>query len=222
MRGGRRSGLRMPLPPIPFYHGFHKVKQTSGFISKTRERMATSGHGPDLPLAKRFRPRDPSRTAGSRHPPPPGGDIGKCHVLSWSAAPPVPSPPVRIPHAVPPSRFVPLRSGPAAAGPAAAGPCFARIARARPRPSAPARFARLIAPARARAQAQGAPLLSVPLGVFFAPLQGKRRSGPRTPLPPDLSYHDFTGVKSLLRLFSHFMNKPLSPAGETGTRTGGC
>jgi len=34
----------------------------------------------------------------------------KCHVLSWSAAPPVPSPFVRIPHAVSPSCFVPLRS----------------------------------------------------------------------------------------------------------------
>ncbi len=32
----------------------------------------------------------------------------KCHVLSWSAAPPLPVPPVRILHAVPPSRSVPF------------------------------------------------------------------------------------------------------------------
>jgi len=32
----------------------------------------------------------------------------KCHVLSWSAAPPPPVPPVRILHAVPPSHSVPF------------------------------------------------------------------------------------------------------------------
>ena len=45
---------------------------------------------------------------------------------------------------------IPLRSvHPVAGSPAAAGPFFARIARGRGRPLAPARFARLIAPARA-------------------------------------------------------------------------
>ncbi len=56
------------------------------------------------------------------------GHRRRCHVLSWSAAPPAPSPSVRIPHAVPPSRSVPLRSVRPRRSGRQAGPCFARIA----------------------------------------------------------------------------------------------
>ena len=54
-----------------------------------------------------------------------------------------------------------------------------RVSPACPRASAPARFARLIAPALAR-QTQGAPLPPVPPGSFRT---DARRSGLRTPLP---------------------------------------
>ena len=56
-----------------------------------------------------------------------------------------------------------------------------RVSRARARPSAPARFACLIAHRRARAQAQGARLPSVPLDFFHASARG---SSPRLPLHP--------------------------------------
>ena len=131
--------------------------------------------------------------------------VMKCHILS--CAPPEMSCFVMVrrasgavaahpyPACRPPSRFVPLRSVPAAAGPAEAGPLSARIACARARLSAPARFARLIAPARARAHAQGALLLSVPLSVIFAPARGEAARGCRSLLLS--SYHRFLRYKLL-------------------------
>ncbi len=131
----------------------------------------------------------------------------KCHDLSWSAAPPLPLLPIRIPHAVPPSRFVPLRSRRRAERgehciwrrsrrrakrgehcrwrrsrrrrlPCAAGPCFARIARARRRALAPARFARLIA--RTRAPPKSRAHVSLPfLEGLFAPARTGTESGSR-------------------------------------------
>ena len=135
---------------------------------------------------------------------------GTCHEMSCSVMRCHVSPPrapfrgprrsaaVRILHTVPPSRF---RSVRAAAGLPAARPCFARIAWAR----APVRAGAVRAPdcprlcARARRRAH----VSRPFRWgFFAPARGERRSGLRMPLPPDPSYHDFTGVKPLPGIIS--------------------
>ena len=71
-----------------------------------------------------------------------------------------------------------------------------RPAPARRRALAPARFARLIAPARAKTQAQGARLPSVSRGSFRA---GANREGERPPggrfLPPALYRRGISGVK---------------------------
>ena len=119
--------------------------------------------------ARRGRNRRPrSAPKARRHP----GDVMKCHVLSCDvmfrrrAAPfrgPRRSAAVRILHVVPSIAF---RSVRAAAGLPAARPCFARIAWARARAFAPARFARLIARACAREPGAGrtSPVRSV--GVF--------------------------------------------------------
>ena len=56
------------------------------------------------------------------------------------------------------TRFVPFFPPPA---PPCGGPCFARIARGRARPSAPARFARLIARARGAYAGRTSPVRSV-------------------------------------------------------------
>ena len=126
-----------------------------------------------------------ARARGSRrvrrfHRPLPAG-VAECHAMSCLpclrrcfAVPFV--------HIVPPSRSVLLRSvRPAAAR--RAGPCFARNrARAQARVGAGA----VRAPDRPRAsQAQGAPLLSVPAGAFFAaPATLLRRKAERRPRKP--------------------------------------
>ena len=106
----------------------------------------------------------------------------------------------------------------------AARPFFARIACARARLSAPARFARLIARA---SPAEGARLPFVPLG-FFTPARNRRRSGLRMPLPRDLSYHGFFRIKPLEKnYFSISRTRPASgqimsrpAAGRAGTAPG--
>ena len=72
-RGRRRSGLRMPLPPVSFYHGFTGVKPNLGIISFFYEQIVIFGHGPDpavrealssgRPHPRRVRP-DCERRAG--------------------------------------------------------------------------------------------------------------------------------------------------------------
>ena len=76
-------------------------------------------------------------------------------------------------------------------------PCFARIACAPAPAFAPARFARLIARAGKRKAHVSRPFR----WVFFAPARGRRRNGPRMPLPPVPSYHGFTGHKPFRELF---------------------
>ncbi len=66
----------------------------------------------------------------------------RCHVLSWSAAPPAPSPSVRIPHAAPPSRSV---------RPAGGRDPVSRVSRAPARPSARVCAGAVCAPDCARA-----------------------------------------------------------------------
>ena len=58
-RGGRRSGLRMPLPPDPSYHSSTGVKPLPRIISYFMNKLL-----------------------------PPGGNAGTCHAMSCSAAPP--------------------------------------------------------------------------------------------------------------------------------------
>ena len=137
--------------------------------------------------------------------------VMRCHVspppLSAGLAE---APLVPMLHVVPPSHFVPFPP------PACRRrvPIFARIACARAPAFAPARFARLIAPARAKRRAH----FSRPFRrVFFAPVRGRRRSGLRKPLPPVSSYHGFAGVKPLPGIISEFMNKLLPPGEDTGT-----
>ena len=107
----------------------------------------------------------------------------------------------------------------------AARPFFARIACARARPSAPARFARLIARA---SPAEGARLPFVPLGIFRAGAK------PETKRPPDAAsscphlYHGFFRVKPLERnYFAISRTRPASgqimsrpAAGRAGTAPG--
>ena len=47
--------------------------------------------------------------------------------------------------------------------------------------------------------------------VFFAPARGRRRSGFRMPLGPDLFYHRFVGIKYLSGIISNFVNEPILP-----------
>ena len=144
----------------------------------------------------------------------------KCHVLSCDVMFRRRPAPLRRPHRSA-ARLHPayrssfrFRSVPAAAGLPAARPFFARIACAHAPAFAPARFARLIAPARAKRRAH----FSRPFRrVFFAPARGGRRSGLRKPLPPVSSYHGFAGVKPLPGIISEFMNKLLPPGEDTGT-----
>ena len=144
-----------------------------------------------------------------------------CHVLSCAghdrlSAGLANAPSVGVLHAVPPSRSVPFT--PLAACPRR-GPCFARIACACARHSRRRAFR---APDCAGdSQAQDACLLSVPLGIF-APARSGRRSGLRTPLPPDLSYHRFHGTKPLSGIISKFVNELPSPppATSSSARTG--
>ena len=92
---------------------------------------------------------------------------------------------------------IPPRSVPFAPPPARqAGPCFARIACGRGRVFAPARFARLIAPACARPRNQGAPLPSVPLESFSR----RREAAPRMPLPLLHISTDFQNTSPLREL----------------------
>ena len=100
--------------------------------------------------------------------------VMRCHV----SPPPRPFPPASpkrrpsaVLHVVPPSRFVPFALPPACLRRV---PVFARIACARAPAFAPARFARLIALARAKRRAH----VSRPFRWgFFAPARGERRSG---------------------------------------------
>ena len=97
------------------------------------------------------------------------------------------------------SNFVPFVPLPARR---AAGPCVARIARGRARPSAPARFARLIARARRRTH------FSRPfLKGFSRRREPKGETAPRMPLPPVPSYHSFPRVNPVVGTLSDFMNK---------------
>ncbi len=83
----------------------------------------------------------------------------------------------------------------------AAGPCFARIARGRARPLAPARFARLIAPAR-RNQGAGRTSPVGLMGVFFRAgakrerkwLRGHRLLPPRSILTQIFWYQAELGI----------------------------
>ena len=91
--------------------------------------------------------------------------------------------------------LLPFRSNRAAATLHAARP-FSRVSHA----LACARFraGAVRAPDCARERAQGALLLSVPLGIFRA---GGRRSGLRMPLPSVSSYHGFRRIKSPFRIY---------------------
>jgi len=115
----------------------------------------------------------PSAPVSFRPPGNPGG-VMKCHVLSCSGASPA------FPCRVSPASFLlPVPRLPVA------GPFFARIARGGGRPLAPARFARLIAPARARARDPGleAHVSRRFLKGLFAPARTGGRGGPaRMPL----------------------------------------
>jgi len=155
---------------------------------------------PPPKLAREGRPRipirGPRREALSR----PGKALSGC-----PAAVPLPTSPAsgrgdfaspsvfRMPflHRIPP-RSVPFAPPPARQ----AGPCFARIACGRGRVFAPARFARLIAPACARPRNQGAPLPSVPLESFSR----RREAAPRMPLPLLHISTDFQNTSPLREL----------------------
>ena len=136
-------------------------------------------HRSSLPLPFRSRRRPSPRAGGTR-------GVMKCHDLSCD----VMFRGARRPffRVLPPlhrSSFPLPASG-------RRGP-FSRVSHVRAgAPFAPARFARLIARA---SQAQGTPILSVPLGFFFAPARDRRRSGLRMPLRPVSFYHGFFRVK---------------------------
>ena len=127
----------------------------------------------------------------------------KCHVLSWSAGPPVGPPPVRVLHAAPPSHFVPLRSVRPAAVPAS-GTLFPRVSRA-PAPGlgrafAPARFARLIAPTR-EPRRRAHVSRSFLRGPFFRAGANRERKQPRADAAsffPSQYREGFPGVKMFL------------------------
>ncbi len=104
------------------------------------------------------------------------------------------------------SGYVPFATTTARRAP---GPCFARIACGRGRPLAPARFARLIALAREADAGRTSPVCSV--GLFFAPARGDRRSGPRMPLLPVPSYHNFSEVKLFPVIFLNCSNEAQLP-----------
>ena len=126
-----------------------------------------------------------------------------------------------------------FRSVRAAAGLPAARPCFARIACAHAPAFAPARFARLIARA---SHAQGAPVLSVPLGFFRT---GARRETKRPPdaasscliLPRFYRGQALTGnyfiIRERIAVIDHGPDAPVRPetdrvALRTGCEAGGC
>ena len=141
-------------------------------------------------------------------PPRRGGD--GCHAMScFAASRPFPSasPKLRRPYPAHRSSFR-FRSVCAAAGLPAAGPFSARIAHGR----APVGAGAVRAPdcARARGQAQGARLPSIPLG-FFAPARGGKRSGLRMPLPPVSFYHSFSEVKLLSGIISKIYEQTTIP-----------
>ena len=57
-RNRRRSGLRMPLRPVSFYHGFFRVKPYSGIISPEIELVRQVGRScPDRPPVEPVPPR---------------------------------------------------------------------------------------------------------------------------------------------------------------------
>ncbi len=119
---------------------------------------------------------------------------------------------------------IPLRSvHPVAGSLAAAGPFFARIARGRGRPLAPARFVRLIAPVRARARrarTQGALVPSASQGSFRAGANRERKQ-PRADTASFLVSHyreESPGVKVFLELFHKLRTN--SRCRQTGSRSG--
>ena len=151
----------------------------------------------------------PRRRTGEIQGPSPGlarsGRAGRphamCHEMSCSAAlrpsPPA-SPTFRLPYPACRSSIA-FRSVRTAASLPAARPFSARIARVCAcAPFAPARFARLIAHARLRRRAH----VSRPFRwVFFAPVRGGGRSGPRLPLRPVSFYHGFHRIKPNWRIY---------------------
>ena len=133
--------------------------------------------------------------------------LAKCHGMSCFVMFPIPSPTLRCP--VPAYRVsIAFRSVPPPAGPFAA-----RIARGRARPSAPARFARLIARARRRAHVSR----PFPPGLFSAPaavLRRKGKGGPRKPpLPAHIIPHFPPGQAPIKNYFKNFANEMLSSDG---------
>ncbi len=63
------------------------------------------------------------------------------------------------------------------------------------------------APDCARASRRRAHVSRPFLRGFFAPARNRRRSNPRTPLPPVLSYHSFPRVNPEIGIISDFSNK---------------
>ena len=144
--------------------------------------------------------------------------LRKCHVLSWSAAPPVRSPSARIPHAVPPSRSAPFRSR---RRPGRGGTLF-RAYRARPCAGVRARLCAgaVRAPDCPRApvcarRAAGALPSPAPPGPVSRQRE-KEEPAPRTPLPHAPFYHNFPIVKPELRIISCSPNESRL---STGART---
>ena len=142
------------------------------------------------------------------------GGVMKCHVLSCDVMFRRRSAPLRRPCRSAASLHpacrssIAFRSVRAASGFRAAPPFFARIAWAHAPAFAPARFARLIARARAKRRAH----FSCPFQwEFFAPARSGRRSALRMPLPPVSSYRGFHRVKPLPGLISNYTNKSRLP-----------
>ena len=156
-----------------------------------------------------LRPAGPGGKAGVTvvrrfplQPPPPGGDTAMCHEMSCfvmiRCAPPVWAGLAEAPRSQSCMSFLHRVSFRLHRRRLACGAALFRAYRMGAR--ARVRVGAVCAPDCARAK-RGAHFSRPFRWSFFPPARGGRRSGPRMPLPPVSSYHGFTGVKSLLRLF---------------------
>ena len=182
-QGPRGSGLPMP-------GRYPTLLDRAGRVADTAAPACEPGQEPVTPLC----PEGAETPRGCHEM---SCSVMRCHVPPRHARLRPPRRSFAGPHPAYRSSFR-FRSVRAAAGLPAARPFFARIACVHAPAFAPARFARLIARVDKRRAHVSRPFR----WGFFAPARGRRRSGPRMPLPPVSSYHGFTGVKSLPGIIS--------------------